>query len=229
MKRNSLLPLTVVAVSLVIVPASQATLALYDAAIDGSGFTARTTSVSPALDGTNNVAFDFGSISGDATFEFILRGDPVAGGRDGFLAVGTNSGNSLRYEQWDDTGQLGFTRSGVEDYLFTPAVPSPTTDTHIAYRWTSGTSTMDLFIDGALAGSTAGATFDMPTGAGFLGNNAGNTEGMVGTISRVTTFDSALTDGEIAAHANAWLVPEPSSALLGLLGFAFMLRRRRNR
>ncbi|MFT6862843.1 MAG: hypothetical protein ACJAVK_001403, partial [Akkermansiaceae bacterium] len=87
-----------------------ASLVNYDAAIAGSGFTSRTTDVSPAFDTTNSVAFDFGAISGDATFEFIVSGDPVGGGQNGFLAVGTSdAANSLRYEQWNDTGQLGFT------------------------------------------------------------------------------------------------------------------------
>ena len=202
----------------------------YDAAIAGSGFTERTTAVSPALDGSNAVDFDFGAISGDATFEFILSGDPVGGGRDGFLAVGTSDAtNSLRYEQWDDTGQLGFTKGGVADNTFTALnAASPTTDTHVAYRWTQATGTMDLFINGAPTDSIAGATFDMPTGPGLLGNNAGLTEGMVGTISRVTTFDSAIGDSEIAAHANAFTgIPEPSSILLSSIAALALLRRNR--
>ena len=101
----------------------------YDAAIAGSGFEQRTTAVSAPLDGTIAVPFNFGAISGDATFEFILAGDPVAGGRDGFLGVGTNATFNLRYEQWDDTGQLGFTHAGVADYLITPAAASPTSNT----------------------------------------------------------------------------------------------------
>jgi hypothetical protein len=201
----------------------------YDSAIAGSGFVSRTTDVSPALDGSNSVAFDFGAISGDATFEFILSGDHDAGGRDGYLAVATNAGNSLRYEQWDDTGQLGFTTAGVADNTFAAAgAASPTADTHLTYRWTDATGTMDLLINGVPTDSIAGAVFAMPTGAGSLGNNAALSEGMIGTISRVTTFDSALSDGAIASHSAAWTgVPEPSSiALAGLAGLALLRRRR---
>ena len=201
----------------------------YDASIAGSGFVSRTTAASTILDGSNSVAFDFGAISGDATFEFILSGDPAAGGRDGFLAVATNAGNSLRYEQWDDTGQLGFTTAGVADNTFTtPGAASPTADTHLTYRWTDATGTMDVLINGVPTDSIAGAVFAMPTGLGSLGNNAGLTEGMVGTISRVTTFDSALGDGVIASHSAAWTgVPEPSSiTLAGLAGLALLRRRR---
>ena len=224
---KSLLPITLV--SLAGSSLHGASLAAYDAAIDGSGFVSRTTEVSAALDGTNAVAFDFGAITGDATFEFILRGDPVAGGRDGFLAVGTDAANSLRYEQWDDTGQLGFTRGGVADNTFTALdATSPTEDTHVTYRWTSGTQTMDLFIDGVATDSIAGATFDMPSGEGLLGNNGALSEGMVGTISRVTTFNTALSDSEIAAHSDAWTsIPEPSSVILTSLAAFALIRRRR--
>ena len=61
------------------------------------------------FDTTNSELFDFGAISGSSTIEFIVSGDPVAGGQNGFLAVGSNGTHSLRYEQWNDTGALGFT------------------------------------------------------------------------------------------------------------------------
>ena len=206
-----------------------ASLAAYDAAIAGSGFTARSTTAA-TFDGTNIEAFDFGAIAGDATFEFIISGDPDGGGRNGYIGrADANPANSLRYEQWDNTGQLGFTRAGVADNAFTALdAASPSVDTHVTYRWTQATGTMDLFINGAATDSIAGATFDMPTGPGHLGNvSAGGNEGMIGTISRVTTFNSALPDSEIAAHSGAWSVPEPSSVLLSSIAFLALLRRRR--
>lgn len=165
------------------------------------------------FDTTNAEALDFGGISGSATFEFIVEGDPVGGGQDGFLAVGTDPIFSLRFEQWNDTGQLGFTHGGVADYVFLPAdVPvgpsleSPTELTHVTYRWDQDTTTMDLFLDGVLAGTNSAATgFAMPTGQGFLGNNAAMGEGMLGVMERVTVYNSALADSVIIDHANAWL------------------------
>ncbi|MDB4444953.1 PEP-CTERM sorting domain-containing protein, partial [Akkermansiaceae bacterium] len=109
-----------------------------------------------------------------------------------------------------------------------PNAASPTDDTHVTYRWTQATGTMDLFINGAATDSIAGATFEMPTGPGHLGNVAdGGNEGMIGTISRVTTFNSALSDSDILSHSNAWSVPEPTSLLFsGLAALALLGRRR---
>ena len=145
-------------------------------------------------------------MSGESTFEFIVEGDPVAGGRDGYLAVGSNSSSSLRYEQWSDTGQLGFTQGGVADYTFSPLVLSPTEATHVTYVW-DGDGRMDLYLDGTLVGqnTAVASSFNMPTGNGLLGNNsaAGN-EGMVGTIHRVTIYNEALTSEDIERHSNAY-------------------------
>ncbi|MGB2453955.1 MAG: PEP-CTERM sorting domain-containing protein [Akkermansiaceae bacterium] len=50
---------------------------------------------------------------------------------------------------------------------------------------------------------------------------------MIGTISRVTTFNSALSDSDILSHSNAWSVPEPTSLLFsGLAALALLGRRR---
>ena len=232
MKKRLLTSISAAAAALALAPSSWATLATYDAAIaaDNTGGLpyAGILSSAETFDGSNIAPFDFGSITGAATFEFIIEGDPVAGGRNGYIGrADGNAGNSLRYEQWDDTGTLGFTRSGVADY--NSGVPSPTAPTHVTYLW-DGVSTMQLFIDGVPSATVGGATFEMPNGVGHLGNvSDGGPEGMIGTIHRVTTYDSALTNAQIAAHANAWLaIPEPSGfALLGLTGLALILRRRR--
>lgn len=219
--------LCLAAASGALVPAARATLATYDAAIasDNAGplpYTAVLTS-SVSFNGTNAAPFDFGPVSGSATVEFILYGDPSVT-RDGYLAVGANGTWNLRYEQWDNTGTLGFTHLGVADYVY--GAPSPIAPTHIAYRWDG--AAMDLYVDGVFSQSIAAPGFEMPTGAGQLGNNFALGEGMVGTIDRVTVYNDALTPAQIANHANAWLIPEPAGmSLLGLTGLAMLARRRR--
>ena len=187
-----------------------ASLAMYDTSItddeNGAGPVpvAKLTSA-VTLSGSNSHAFNFGSTSGAVTIEFIVEGDPASGGRDGFLAVGNGSSSSLRYEQWDDTGQLGFTQGGVADYLFSPGVLSPTDATHVAYVW-DGDDHMEIYMDGVMVGERAGVTtdFEMPSGAGLLGNNGAGSEGMVGTIHRVTVYNEAIDAAAISRHADAF-------------------------
>jgi len=183
-------------------------LSAYDAAItaDSTVPLAKLTSL-VTLDGTAGAPFDFGATSGSTTMEFILGGDPVATGDSGYLAVGQNTTSNLKYEQWQDTGMLGFTRAAVADYLFDPMVFSPVLPSHVTYVWDAATLTMSLYLDGVLAGTATGVsdTFVMPTGAGYLGNNSSGTEGMVGTIYRVTVYPGVLPDDKIKNHADAFI------------------------
>ena len=215
--RSPFFPLLIISLVFVSGLCSKASLKLYDQSlaadeIGGGPISIAKLTSATTLNGSNSFPFNFGAVSGESTFEFIVEGDPVAGGRDGYLAVGSNSSSSLRYEQWSDTGQLGFTQGGVADYTFSPLVLSPTEATHVAYVW-DGDGRMDLYLDGTLVGqnTAVASSFNMPTGNGLLGNNAaaGN-EGMVGTIHRVTIYNEALTSEDIERHSNAYNdVPEP--------------------
>ncbi len=183
---------------------ARAGLTEYDAAIatDATPAVSKLTNA-VTFTGTNSSLFNFGSITGDATFEFIVEGTPSTA--DGYLAVGANSTSNLRFEQWNNTGQMGMTQLGVADYLFSPAIPTPETIKHITYVW-NGAGTMKLYVDGILAGSNSSVTtaFGMPTGSGRLGANPSNGEGMVGTIYRMTCYDSVLSDAKILSHADAY-------------------------
>src|SRR4029079_14248153 len=77
---------------------------------------------------------------------------------------------------------------------------------HIAYVW-NGAGSMKLYVNGVLAGtnSAVAPAFGLPTGAGRLGANPGNGEGMVGTIYRVTCYDSILSDADILRHSDSFL------------------------
>ena len=118
----------------------------------------------------------------------------------------------MRYEQWNDTGQLGFTHLGVADYVFDPfaggdpgQLNSPEAATHVAYLWQSALQTMSLYVGGELAGTHVGSNFEMATGAGVLGNNAGGTEGMLGTIHRVTIYNNDIGEDNVQRHALAFV------------------------
>ena len=153
------------------------------------------------LNGSGGVPFDFGPTSGDTSMEFILEGDPTAGA-DAYLAVGQNTTSNLRYAQWSNTRQMGFTQLAVADYLFTPAVASPTAPTHVAYVWNSTTFSMNLYTNGVLAGTKPGVSdrFALPTGPGFLGGNSGGGEAMVGRIFRIVVYAGMVPEATIQKH-----------------------------
>jgi len=190
--------------------AALASLQTYDQAIEedqAAGYSPAARLTAPvALTGSNKASFNFGKTSGDVTIEFILEGDPVAGSGSKYLAVGSNSQSNLRYEQWSNTGQLGFTELGVLDYLFLPAIPSPTHPVHIAYVWDDSKNTMTLYMNGTMAGSRSGVTpsFAMPTGQGYLGAHPNTGEGMIGTLHRVTVYNEIVDDAVILEHADRY-------------------------
>ncbi|MHC1768680.1 MAG: LamG-like jellyroll fold domain-containing protein [Verrucomicrobiia bacterium] len=192
-------------------------LTAYDAAITADAPAPVAKLTTPVVLSGSAVPFDFGPTSGDATIEFILEGDPIATGDSGYLAVGEIPTSSLRYDLWPDTRQLGFTQSGVADYMFTPEVPSPTVPTHVAYVWNPDELTMRIYINGVLAGSNTAVSdqFVMPSGAGFLGATATGAETMIGRILRITVYDEILSDAAIQRHGSTLPVPaqEPSLAI----------------
>jgi hypothetical protein len=174
------------------------------------------------LTGAGGVNFSFGANSGDATMEFILEGDPAAS-VSSFLAVGTNNTASrLVYESWENTEQLGFTQGGVEDYLFTPGVPSPTAATHVTFAWSAATTTMKCYVNGTLAGTKSGVSplFALPNDIGVLGDSAPTGEPMVGTIHRVTVYDDLLQESVILSHGRAFAGEQPVLALNAAGGVA---------
>jgi hypothetical protein len=189
---------------------ARASLNAYDAAVNvdaAAGLTPVATLTNPVtLTGANRGAFNFGNNSGDVTMEFVLEGNPSAGSGSAYLAVGANATSNLRYEQYNNTGQLGFTQLGVLDYLFAPATPSPVEPTHIAYVWNASTLTMTLYLNGSIAGTRSGVTpgFAMPSGAGWLGGNPGGGELMTGVIYRVTVYDEIVPEDTLQRHADAF-------------------------
>ncbi|MEJ6718096.1 MAG: PEP-CTERM sorting domain-containing protein [Akkermansiaceae bacterium] len=100
--------------------------------------------------------------------------------------------------------------------------------THLAVVKT-GTS-IQLYQNGAAIGGPATLTEDLSTAVAmplFIGGDVGNSsvnEAFNGFIDDVRIYDNALSLGEVQVLAG---VPEPSSLLLGAVGFGMMLRRKR--
>jgi hypothetical protein len=101
---------------------------------------------------------------------------------------------------------MGFTQLGVADYMFTPAVSSPTIPTHVVYVWNATELSMNVYTNGVLAGTTTGVSdsFAMPTGAGFLGANPTGVEAMVGRILRIVVYAGMVPEATIQKHGSAF-------------------------
>src|ERR1051325_2601253 len=102
-KRSFVLRVVVAAIFAAVAVETRASLGAYDTAIvsdvsAGLRPQARLTNA-VTLTGANRFAFDFGTNSGDVTIEFVLEGNPSAGGASAYLAVGANTSSNLRYEQ----------------------------------------------------------------------------------------------------------------------------------
>jgi hypothetical protein len=196
--------------------AAHATLDDYDGVItndmkDGLSPVARLTEP-VAIGGTNRAAFNFGNVTGNATFEFILKGDPTPSTGAVCLAVGTNTNSVLRYEQWQNTGVMGFTQLGILDYVFNPSVPSQRGPLHLVYAWNASTRTMKIYLNGLQAGicTDVDNVFAMPTGWGFLGGYQNNADLLYGTYYRVTVYNSLLGDDVIRRHSDSYNdIPSP--------------------
>ncbi len=152
----------------------------------------------------DQVTLDVGALTGDRTFEFIVNaGD---GGPSG--SVFGDAVQSLRFEQWNDTGTMGLTVYGVADHV-SPVAPPLLTDTHIVFT-SDGTDTL-LYVDGVLQHTFAGVPL---TGGGIQGLAAsaattvgGRTVGyfdrMDGHVLGFAAYAAALPAAEVARHAEA--------------------------
>ena len=98
---------------------------------------------------------------------------------------------------------------------------------HIALTHDSG-GNFTYYLNGASVSSGTGPTFGTLTNANplYLGSRADLFTTFTGDLDEISIWDGALTGGEVAdIFANG--IPEPSSALLGLVGLAGLAFRRR--
>lgn len=164
---------------------------------------AATTGTTPAyrhlepVSGTAPVMVNIGALSDDRTFEFIVSaGDSAAS-----ACLMGNITQGLKFEQWNNTGNLGMTNFGVAD--FDSGFPAPFyEEAHLIFS-SDGTDTY-LYVNGELAHVFSGTPL---TGSGFNGLGARATvsyfDRLDGHIFGFAGYKAALGGAEIAAHAKA--------------------------
>ena len=168
--------------------------------------------------GVGGVAFDYGATSDDATFEFILEGDPSAN-VSAFLAVGTNSLSSLRYEVWGEhrpTGLHTGRRGGLPIHAWR-AVSHPGDARYL--RLECRDPDHDRLHERRAGWYYYWREFRLrpclSEWACWAATRRRGTESMVGTIHRVTVYDSALSADVVLRHANTfWTAPQPPDPLI---------------
>ncbi len=184
-------------------------------------------------------AFDAGSyvflgganLTTDWTLETIFKADTVNGGVSMGL-VGTDftaasDRMAIKAEQWNSTGQMGYTRFGVLDVTFAGAAAATPADyAHVVFVGQAA-SGVSLYVNGAFAASDVTST---PLARWALAAAAVRADGtlidpLTGMIDEIVIYDRALSASEILAHYNA--IPEPSVWLLGVLGGLAVLSVRR--
>jgi hypothetical protein len=177
------------------------------------------------FDGTTGYVLVGGANLGtDWTVETILRADTLTGGASqGIIGADFTAADrvALKAEQWNETGQIGYTVFGVVDVTYTDAAAATPADfAHVTFVGTaSGT---ELFIDGVSVGSdpTTAILNRHVLAAGAIRADGSLIDPLNGSIDELVIYDRALSAAEISAHFAA--VPEPSTIglmLLGVLGF----------
>ncbi len=171
------------------------------------------TADTPAFLITHDVdsVYDIGPVSGDISYEFIVRSNPdetMASmglmGRRGF----GDSSVGLKFEQWNNTGTYGATVFGVADHDFgTPTAPGE--DTHLVFISSEDAGTTTLYVNGVYGGEIPSAiTLNGVTGIGYIASvedGSASFDNFDGNIFGVAVYDAALSESVIQAHADAFL------------------------
>ena len=206
------------------VVSSNATLATWQAEVTGVG-TAPAATLFTTVVGGSPIIFNVGTLTGDRAFEFVFNSSS-GGISQAFMGTQDPAAGKqgLKYDQCCNTGTYGMTNFGVVDF-FTSIPFDQNRDTHIVF--TSNGVTTDMYVDGV--NKATFATDLRMTGNQGLGaaDNFGSFfDVMKGDILGFASYDAALSPSEIAAHAGAFVIPEPGTLAL-LLPVAGLMRRRR--
>ncbi len=100
---------------------------------------------------------DFGSISGDPTYEFSFNA--IEDGAS--TAIAGNQAFAVKLDQWNETGIMGTTQFGVGDNQFAAIAGQSVnstfgSDVHLALVSDSTAAEVRLYVDGSQVGSLGG-------------------------------------------------------------------------
>ncbi|MEO8350784.1 MAG: hypothetical protein ABI680_03580 [Chthoniobacteraceae bacterium] len=159
----------------------------------------------PSYEFTDRELFDPGPTTGIYYLSFLIAKNPSASGYGGLSFWGDNNGGENGFLGYSNTGDVNDNNSGLAAPM--PSVPSDAT--LLVYRMDLDTGLFDLYIN-----PTVGASEPVPNGT-FTGPAGGlqavglNAEGgfLLDEIRLGETFEDVTP-----------AVPEPSAALLGLIG-----------
>jgi concanavalin A-like lectin/glucanase superfamily protein len=179
---------------------------------------AAATAAAPSFLATNveDGIYDIGALSGDITYEFLVRSNPDEEQASMALIGRRNFGDTevgLKYEQWNNTGTYGATVFGVADYDYGVAT-NPGVITHLAFVSSEDTATTALYVDGVLQGSIDSAiSLSGPVGIGYGAQAEDGSDffdDFDGAIYGVAIYDAALSAAQIRVNADTSLEKGPS-------------------
>jgi hypothetical protein len=157
--------------------------------------------------------YDIGALSGDISYEFVVRSNPDEQEGSMCLIGRRNYGDprvGLKYEQWQNTGTYGATLFGVVDLDY--GVPTaPGEYTHLVFVSSEDAGTTELYVNGVLEGSVDRAiTLSGLVGIGYLAeaeDGSAFADNFDGDVFGVAIYDRALSADEIAANADKYFNP----------------------
>lgn len=168
----------------------------WDTGAHGSGLT---------FDGTGYIDLGMADLSQNWTVSaWVKRGESV---EDNAVLLAGSQGE-LKVDQWENTGNIGFTEYGVADYAFNYSAPI---DEWVQLTFVSDDRGTSLYVNGEFT-ETINARINGP--AARIGANTGDdlrSRGLYcGSLDELKIYERSLTDEEIAALYTEPDQPEPS-------------------